>query len=124
MKKIQSDQRFTHFTNCKIHSLYQKIPNQFGGYEINISYKIDDEDLFGTQYHSIYIDQQKFKDEILNFTNKNRLTYTDGMTDIDIFKQGDYYCIYWSPNDGIYHYYFFNKDEFNKLKQWFKLNTN
>ena len=39
----------------------------------------------------------------------------------DIFKQGDKYVIYWSPNDGRYCYFFFSHEEFNKLKQWLEL---
>ena len=43
------------------------------------------------------------------------------MIDIDIFKQGKRYVIYYSVNDGCYVYYFFNEKEFSKLKTWLKL---
>ena len=122
MVKKQQDERFTHITNCEIVSLFKRIPHRFGGYLIEVRYKIKNDDLFGeTRY--ITIDQTKLLDELLQFFNgkKERLYYTDGMGDIDIFKQKDKYVIYWSPNDGIYVYHFFSKEEFNKLKNWVEL---
>jgi len=121
-KVLESDPRFVNVTDCKIMALYRKIPKQFGGWKINISYKEDDEDLF-PKYYSINIDQSKFGEELLNadFKDDKRLYYTNGMTDIDIFKRGEDFCIYHSINDGSYVHFFFSAEEFNQLKSWLKL---
>jgi hypothetical protein len=122
-KALESDQRFIHITDCKIIALYRKIPKQFGGWKIEISYKEDDEDLF-PKYFSILIDQQNFGDELLNADfkkNETRLCYTSGMTDIDIFKRKNDYIIYYSVHDGSYVHFFFSAEEFNQLKSWLEL---
>lgn len=127
MKQVQSDDRFIHFTDCEIRSLYKKVPKQFGGFLIQIYYKEDEEGFFGKftigKFMNIEIDQSKFAEELINFSGdkEERLYYTDGMTNIDIFKQGDKYVIYWSPNDSRYCYFFFSYEEFNKLKTWLEL---
>ena len=125
MKTVQSDDRFVHITNCEIRSLYRKIPKDFGGFLINIAYKDKDDDLFH-QTMQIEIDCNKLGKDLLSFTGKKdeRLYYTNGMTDIDIYKQGDKYVIYWSPNHGKYVYFFFSKQEFEKLKQWLSIEFN
>jgi len=120
MRTTQSDPRFVHVTDTKIRALYRKIPNIFGGWKIDISYKDKDEDIFPV-FMSIEIDQSKFGTELLDadFDKEGfRLCYTNGMTDIDIFKQKDRYCIYYSISDGHYVYFFFSKEEFSQLKNW------
>jgi hypothetical protein len=122
MKTVQKDKRFVHITDCHIYGLYRKIPKQFGGWKISIDYKEDDNDFFSNHY-DIDIDQSKFGQEILtaDFKDKERLYYSNGMTDIDIFKQGKNYVIYVSINDGRYNYFFFSNEEFKKLKTWMEL---
>ena len=121
-KVLESDQRFVHITDCKIIALYRKVPKQFGGWKIEISYKEDDEDLF-PKYFSLKIDQSKFGEELLNadFKDDKRLYYTNGMTDIDIYKKKDDYIIYYSVHDGSYVHFFFSAEEFNQLKRWLEL---
>jgi len=123
MRTIQQDERFVHVTDCKILGLYRKVPKIFGGWKIDISYKEDDEDLF-PKYFSILIDQVKFGDELLDADFKDgetRLCYTNGMTDIDIFKRKNGHVIYYSVHDGSYVYFFFSDEEFEKLKNWLEL---
>jgi len=123
MKTIQSDPRFIHITNCEVRALYRKVPKIFGGWKIDIVYREGDNDIFPVSM-SIEIDQTKFGDELLDadFRKEDtRLCYTNGMTDIDIFKRGDDYCIYYSINDGSYVYFFFSEEEFSQLKSWLKL---
>ena len=123
MKTTQSDQRFIHITDCEISGLYRKIPQQFGGWKICIRYKDNADDIF-PKIFQIDIDQRKFGEEFLNadFDKKDtRLCYTDGMTDIDIFKKGKKYVIYHSVHDGQYIYFFFSAKEFNNLKTWLEL---
>lgn len=124
MKQInKSDNRFTTIKYCKIRNLWRKIPTDFGGYNIDIAYKDKEEDFF-SQYISIEIDQFRFLSDIINIDKLDkdeRLYYTHGMTDIDIFKSGNDYLIYYSPNDGMYIHLFFKKDEFKKLINWAKL---
>ena len=123
MRTVQSDNRFVHVTDCKILGLYRKIPKQFGGWKIEISYKVKDDDWL-PQHYSIEIDQMKFGEELLNTNFKDgetRLYYTYGMTDIDIFKAKGKYTIYYSINDGSYVYFFFSDEEFEQLKNWLKL---
>lgn len=121
----QDDTRFTHITGCSIIGLYKKIPHMFGGYVMEIRFKKDDNDLF-SEHKYIHFDQNKLLSDITKLMNgdTDRIYFTFGMGDIDIFKRGkrgDDYVIYWSPNDGIYHYYFFPEEEFEKLKTWIEL---
>ena len=120
MKTTQTDTRFIHITGCKISGLYRKVPKQFGGWRIDIRYDETENDIFPKSI-SIDIDQHKFGKELLNadFDKDDlRLCYTDGMTDIDIFKKGKEYIIYYSINDNKYVYFFFTPEEFNHLKYW------
>ena len=120
MIEIQSDKRFVHVKGCEIHSLYKRVPGQFGGYKIDISYQGND--IFRTHF-SIDIDQSKFAEETVELIDgkKDRIYFTDAMTDIDMLKIKGDWCIYYSPNDGKYIYFFFSDDEFIKLKQWVEL---
>lgn len=124
VEKNNSDNRFTKITNCKIIALYEKLPSViYRSHMIELSYKYDDDDLFHERKY-ITIDQTCFLKELDDwFKNgeKDRLYYTDGMGDIDIFKLNDEYVLYYSPNDNNYQYYHFNKEEFHKLKNWLKI---
>ena len=123
MKTVQSDNRFIHVTGCRITALYRKIPKQFGGWKIDIMYDETENDIFPKSM-SISIDQTKFGQELLDadFSKKDtRLYYTNGMTDIDIYKSGKDFCIYHSINDGSYVHFFFSAEEFNQLKSWLEL---
>ena len=123
MKTVQADKRFVHITDCKITGLYQRIPKQFGGWKIDIMYQENENDIFPV-FTSIEIDQRKFEKEFLEADfdkDKFRLCYTNGMTDIDIYKRGEDYIIYKSINDGHYVYFFFSAQEFNNIRNWLKL---
>lgn len=115
----------TEYHNCKIISLYNRVPNNFNkSWKIDISFKEKDDDLF-PKFKTITIDQDKFKDDILNKKyNKKRLYYTDSMGDIDIFKQGDEYCIMYSPHETIYIDFYFSKEEFEQLYNWLNIEYN
>lgn len=119
---LQSDPRFTHITGCSIIGLYKRIPHMFGGYVMEIRYKKYDKD-FLSEHKYIHFDQNKLLSDIIKLINGDvdRIYFTFGMGDIEIFKRNKEYVIYWSRNDGMYHYYFFSEEEFKNLKTWIEL---
>jgi hypothetical protein len=122
MKTVSQDTRFVKITNCKICDIYKKIPKSFGGYLLQISWKKDDNDFF-SEHQDIHIDQNKFLTELVELSNDNkkRLCLTNGMTDIDIYVQGEELVIYYSINDGSYVYFHFDKEEWKQLINKVKL---
>ena len=125
MKKVlESDPRFIHITGCRIRGLYRKVPKTFGGWKIDISYEENEDDIFPV-FRSIEIDQRSFGENLLktNFEKGEKMILTYGMTDIDMYKKGDDYIIYYSINDGSYIYFFFTAEEFLKLYNWLSLDT-
>lgn len=122
--KRQNDERFFHITDCRMLSLYKRVPDAIGGWLLEIRYYKDDEKFIPNRT-TICIDQSKFGSEFIEFMNgkHERLYYTDGMGDIDVFKRGNDYIFYVSPNDGIFQYFMFSKKEFDKLLYWLKLDV-
>lgn len=119
---VEKHDHITIIKDCVIRALWQKVPEEFSGYRIELSYKEKEEDIFSKTFQ-IDIDQRKFMQEIPTWKpqTKERLFFTDGMVDIDFFIQKDDYCILWSPTSLKDILFCLRKGEFEKMQSWINI---
>ena len=119
---VEKHESITIIKDCVIRALWQKVPEEFSGYRIELSYKEKAEDLFAKTFQ-VDIDQRKFIEEIptWNPKTKERLYFTDGMTDIDFFIQQGDFSIIWSPSSGRDILLSLRKGEFEKMVSWINI---
>lgn len=106
--------------DCDVLGVYQRLPNAFGEYVIELTGR--NEQGFCIGPYNIKIQAQNFYEKLLGLKEGRleRCVFAHGMADIDIFKRDGCFVIMHSPNEVTHIEFELPLHEFEKILWWLK----